>query len=165
MIFRFIHDHQADFPVAVVCHVLRVSRSGYYAWSKRPESRRSRENRELSQEIAEIHQESKGIYGSPKVHKELRRRGKRHGKNRIARLMRKDGLYAKTKRKFRVTTDSSHSQPAASNLLNREFNPALPNQAGLATSPISGPLKAGFTWQSSWICSPAPLSAGLWPSG
>ncbi|WP_286351995.1 IS3 family transposase [Geobacter sulfurreducens] len=128
MIFRFMHDHQAEFPVAVMCSVFQVSRSGYYAWSTRPESQRSKETRELCQEIAQIHRDSKGIYGSPKVHKELRRRGKRHGKNRIARLMRKDGLYAKTKRKFKVTTDSRHSQPVANNLLNREFNPARPNQ-------------------------------------
>jgi putative transposase len=124
-----MHDHQAEFPVAVMCAVFQVSRSGYYAWSKRPESRRSRENRELSQEIAEIHRESNGIYGSPKIHGELQRRGKQHGKNRIVRLMRKDGLYAKTKRKFKVTTDSSHSHPVAANLLNRKFNQAGPNQA------------------------------------
>ena len=124
-----MHDHQAQFPVTLMCSIFRVSRSGYYAWSKRPVSKRNQENRELSQEIAAIHRESKGIYGSPKVHGELRRRGKQHGKNRIARLMRKDGLYSKTKRKFRVTTDSNHKQPVAANILNREFNPARPNQA------------------------------------
>jgi transposase InsO family protein len=124
-----MHDHQAEFPVAVMCSVFQVSRSGYYAWSKRPESSRSKENRALSQEIAEIHRESDGIYGSPKIHGELQRRGKRYGKNRIVRLMRKDGLYSKTKRKFRLTTDSNHSQPVAPNLLNREFNPTGPNQA------------------------------------
>jgi transposase InsO family protein len=125
----FINDHQAQFPGSVMCSVFQVSRSGYYAWNKRPESTRSKENRELSQEIAAIHRESDGIYGSPKIHGELQRRGKRHGKNRIVRLMRKDGLYSKTKRKFRVTTDSSHSQPVAPNLLNREFTPARANQA------------------------------------
>jgi putative transposase len=124
----FINDHQAQFPVSVMCSVFQVSRSGYYAWNKRPESKRSKENRELSQEIAAIHRESDGIYGSPKIHGELQRRGKRHGKNRIVRLMRKDGLYSKTKRKFRVTTDSNHSQPVAPNLLNREFSPARLNQ-------------------------------------
>jgi len=124
-----MHDHQAEFPVAVMCSVFQVTRSGYYAWNKRPESSRSKENRALSQEIAEIHRASDGIYGSPKIHGELQRRGKRHGKNRIVRLMRKDGLYSKTKRKFRVTTDSNHSQPVAPNLLNREFNPSGPNQA------------------------------------
>lgn len=123
-----MHDHQTQFPVTLMCSVFQVSRSGYYAWSKRPESKRHRENRELSQEIANIHKESKGIYGSLKVHGELRRRGKQYGKNRIARLMRKDGLYAKTKRKFRVTTDSNHKQPVAANILNREFTPDRPNQ-------------------------------------
>ena len=114
--------------MTVMCSVFQVSRSGYYAWNKRPESARSKENRELSQEIAAIHRESDGIYGSPKIHGELQRRGKRHGINRIVRLMRKDGLYSKTKRKFRVTTDSNHSQPVAPNLLNREFTPARTNQ-------------------------------------
>ena len=124
-----MHDHQTEFPVTLMCSVFQVSRSGYYAWNKRPESKRSRENRELSLEIAVIHRESKGIYGSPKVHGELHRRGKRYGKNRVSRLMRKDGLYAKTQRKFRVTTDSNHKQPVAPNLLNREFNQTRPNQA------------------------------------
>ena len=124
-----MHDHQAQFPVAVMCSVFQVSRSGYYAWTRRPESSRGKENRELSQEIAAIHRESNGIYGSPKIHGELQRRGKRYGKNRIVRLMRKDGLYSKTKRKFRVTTDSNHSQPVVPNLLNREFTPAKANQA------------------------------------
>ena len=101
MIFPFMKDHQTEFPVSVMCSVFQVSRSGYYAWYKRPESKRNRENMELAQEIAEIHRESNGNYGSPKIHGELKRRGKRHGKNRIARLMRKDGLYAKTKRKFK----------------------------------------------------------------
>jgi putative transposase len=124
-----MQDHQAQFPVSVMCSVFQVSRSGYYAWSKRPESKRNRENRELAQEIAAIHRESDGTYGSPKIHGELRRRGKRHGKNRVARLMRKDGLHSKTKRKFKVTTDSGHNLPVAPNLLDRKFNPERPNQA------------------------------------
>jgi len=123
-----MNDHQAQFPVSVMCSVFQVSRSGYYAWNKRPESKRSREDRELAQEITAIHRESDGTYGSPKIHGELRRRGKRHGKNRVARLMRKDGLHAKTKRKFRATTDSRHNYPVAANLLNREFNVDRPNK-------------------------------------
>jgi transposase InsO family protein len=82
--------------------------------------------------IKEIHQESKGEYGSPKIHQELRRRGTRCGQNRVARLMRKDGLKAKTIRKFKATTNSNHSLPVAENLLNRDFTPAEPNKAWVA---------------------------------
>ena len=82
--------------------------------------------------IKEIHQESKGEYGSPKIHQELRRRGTRCGQNRVARLMRKDGLKAKTIRKFKATTNSNHSLPVAENLLNRDFMPAEPNKAWVA---------------------------------
>jgi transposase InsO family protein len=82
----------------------------------------------LLQEIHAIYQESHNTYGSPRIYRELKRRGRNHGKKRIARLMRKDGLRAKTKRKFKMTTDSKHTFPVAPNLLNREFTPKEPNQ-------------------------------------
>lgn len=112
--------------------MLCVSRSGYYAWLRRPESQRKTEDKALSEQIKEIHKESKGEYGSPKVHQELRRRGTRCGRKRVARLMRKDGLKAKTIRKFKATTNSNHSLPVADNLLNRDFSPAAPNKAWVA---------------------------------
>jgi transposase InsO family protein len=111
-----------------MCRVLEVSRSGYYAWLKHPESKRDQDDKIISQEIFEIHQESFCTYGSPRVYRELKRRGKHIGEKRIVRLMRKDGLRAKTKRKFKVTTDSRHNFPVAANLLNREFTPEEPNQ-------------------------------------
>jgi len=82
--------------------------------------------------IKEIHQESNGEYGSPKIHQELRRRGKRCGRKRVARLMRKDGLKAKTVCKFKATTNSNHSLPVAANLLDRDFSPSEPNRAWVA---------------------------------
>lgn len=115
-----------------MCLVFSVSRSGYYAWLRRPESQRKIEDKALSQVIKEIHKESNGEYGSPKIHQELRRRGKRCGRKRVARLMKKDGLKAKTVRKFKATTNSNHSLPVASNLLNRDFSPAKPNKAWAA---------------------------------
>jgi transposase InsO family protein len=129
MIFRFVSNHQAEFPIFLMCRVLAVSRSGYYAWLKHPESKKDQDDKALSQEIYVIHQESFGTYGSPRVYRELKRRGKHLGENRVARLMRKDGLRAKTKRKFKATTDSRHHFPVATNLLNREFTPEEPNQA------------------------------------
>ena len=128
MIFRFVSNHQSEFPIFLMCRVLEVSRSGYYAWLKHPESKRDQDDKALSQEILEIHQESFCTYGSPRVYRELKRRGKHIGEKRIVRLMRKDGLRAKTKRKFKVTTDSRHNFPVAPNLLNREFTPEEPNQ-------------------------------------
>ncbi len=123
---------ETDYPVSVMCEILGVSRTGYYAWVRRPESQRKSEDDELSKLIKEIHEESNGEYGSPKVHRELRRRGKRHGRKRVARLMRKDGLKAKTVRKFKATTNSDHSLPVAENLLDRDFTPAEPNRAWAA---------------------------------
>ena len=128
MIFRFVSNHQSEFPISLMCRVLAVSRSGYYAWLNHPESKKNQDDKALSQEISEIHRESFGTYGSPRVYRELKRRGKHLGENRVARLMRKDGLRAKTKRKFKVTTDSRHNFPVAPNLLNREFTPEEPNQ-------------------------------------
>ena len=115
-----------------MCRLFKVSRSGYYAWLRRPESLRKTEDKALSEVIAKIHEESNGEYGSPKIHQELRRRGTRCGRKRVARLMRKDGLKAKTIRKFKATTNSNHSLPVAENLLNRDFSPAEPNKAWVA---------------------------------
>jgi len=129
MIFRFVSNHRSEFPISLMCLVFAVSRSGYYAWRKHPESQKDQDDKALSQEILQIHQESGGTYGSPRVYHELKRRGKRLGENRVARLMRKDGLRAKTKRRFKVTTDSRHHLPVAPNLLNREFTREEPNQA------------------------------------
>lgn len=132
MIFPLICHLQAEFPVSVMCEVLKVSKSGYYAWLRRPESKRKAEDKALSELIKEIHKDSKGEYGSPKIHGELRRRGTRCGRKRVARLMRKDGLKAKTVRKFKATTNSDHNLPVAENLLNRDFTPDAPNKAWVA---------------------------------
>ena len=115
-----------------MCSLFLVSRSGYYTWLKQPESRKRREDDVLSKVIAEIHEESKKRYGSPKIHSELRRRGIRCGRKRVARLMRKDGLRAKIIRKFKATTNSKHDLPVAPNLLNREFTQTQPNRAWAA---------------------------------
>ena len=128
MRFCFIRDHQAHWPIAVLCRVLEVSRSGYYIWRRRPESPASQANRSLSREIAEIHRDSRGSYGSPRVYRELKRRGGTVGRHRVARLMRRDGLQAKSRRRFKATTDSRHTHPVAPDLLRREFSPEGPNR-------------------------------------
>ena len=87
MKFEFIDAERACFPIDFMCQQLGVSRSGYYAWKQRPESERDKADRALAEEVATVHQESRGRYGSPRVHAELRARGRRVSRKRVARLM------------------------------------------------------------------------------
>ena len=132
MKFRFISAHQETFKVGHMCSLLNVSRSGYYAWCKRPESRRSRENRILEDKIRVFHAASHGIYGAPKVHQDLIDDGVRCGKNRVARIMREADIRSRTKRKFKATTNSKHKLPVAPNLLNRDFTADAPDRVWVA---------------------------------
>jgi putative transposase len=111
-----------------MCRTLGVSRSGYYAWRKKPVSDREKENEELAAEIRDIHRRSRRTYGSPRVHAELRGRGYRIGCNRVARLMRECGIRSKVKKRFKVTTHSKHGLAVADNLLGRDIQIHRPNQ-------------------------------------
>ena len=106
---------------------MQISRSGYYAWLKRPKSSRSLQNERLVKQIEGIHQQSRHTYGSPRVHDELREQGVTCSENKVARLMRQYGIAAEKKRKFIRTTDSNHSLPIAPNLLNQHFEADRPN--------------------------------------
>ncbi len=129
MKFQWIEDHRAGWPVDVLCQVLCVSRSGYYAWRGRPESDRSKRQHELVEEIRAIHQEpNMDCYGSPRMHKELVARGRAVCENTVAGLMKDHELKASTQQKFRHTTDSNHAFPVAENLLNQDFEQDQPNQ-------------------------------------
>jgi putative transposase len=133
MRFRFIEDRRVDYPVRILCEVLEVSASGYYAWRSRPESRRSAANRELVDDIKRVHRDKKGRYGSPRIHVELKAQGRGISRGRIERLMRHHGIRAIMARPFRVrTTDSRHGFPIAPNLLDRNFVAAAPNRVWLA---------------------------------
>ena len=115
----------------VLCNTLKVARSGFYEWRGRPTSPRTRQDEFLSVSIKVIHQESRETYGSPRIHAELKRQGLKCGKNRVARLMAIGGIAAKTKRKFKATTDSKHRRPVAENVLNRQFTAKSPNEVWL----------------------------------
>jgi putative transposase len=119
--FAFIAREKAYYPVALMCRVLKVSRAGYYAWSKRPASQHIQQDQRLGLEVAAIYRESRGRYGSPRVHAELRERGRRTGRKRVARLMRTAGLLARERRRFRCTTDSRHGMAIKQILLDRRF--------------------------------------------
>jgi transposase InsO family protein len=104
-----------------MCRVLEVTRSGFYAWRAREPSARARTDQRLRIEVRAIHRESRGRYGSPRIHDQLQSRGERVSRKRVARLMKMEGLRGKKKRRFRVTTDSNHAYPVAPNLLDRKF--------------------------------------------
>lgn len=108
--------------------VLGISRSGYYAAAKRPNSHREVENNKIVDQIKVIHNDRRQVYGSPRMAKELKVRGYACSENRVARLMRVNKIYSVTKRKFKVTTRSKHSHPVAPNLLQQNFTAGFPNQ-------------------------------------
>ena len=118
--------------MTLLCRVLGVSRSGYYAWRERTPSDAEVRRTELTDEIQTIHAEVKGRYGSPRIHAELVERGHECCVNFVAKVMRKAGIAAKTKRKFRQTTDSNHTLPVAQNRLNRDFDVDEPNASWVA---------------------------------
>jgi len=112
----------------MLCRVLRVSRSGFYAWRTRPESTRVQEDRKLVKAIREAHEESYGVYGSPRVFKELKSRAWRVSRKRVARLMKAHGIRSQRKQRFVTTTDSRHACPVSGNLLQRDFSASGPNE-------------------------------------
>ena len=115
--------------MSVLCAVLKVSRSGYYAWRTRPESPRRRANRRLVGEIRAVHKASRRNYGSPRIFEELRERGHTAGRHRIARLMRENGIRGRRRGRYRTTTQSNHSHPVTENVLKRQFDVRAANAA------------------------------------
>jgi putative transposase len=132
-------------PAAVMCRALGVSESGYHAWRTRPPSRRARRDAELTTLIRVAHDDSKGIYGAPNIHRELRDQGVRIGKKRVARLMRKASLVGVTRRRFCVTTQRDENARRAPDLVDRNFTADGPNK--LWVSDITYiPTWAGFLY-------------------
>jgi transposase InsO family protein len=124
-----------DYPILSLCEHLEVSPSGYYDWQKRRACPGSRalENQALAKEIGTIHAQSRHTYGSPRIVQELRKQGRRHGRNRIVRLMQQQGLCGRQKARYRVhTTDSNHDQPIAPNRLALAPKATAPNQLWVA---------------------------------
>jgi putative transposase len=125
----FVEDHRSEFDITVMCRVLNVSRSGYYAWRRRRPCAREMADKELLAQIEEIFAESGQTYGSPRVYIELKADGIACGRKRVERLMRENGLVAVSTKKKRVkTTDSEHNLPVAPNLLDRDFTAKRPNE-------------------------------------
>jgi transposase InsO family protein len=127
--FAFIAEQKVAFSIVVLCRALEVSTSGYYAWIGRPVAAHAGRDAELDVRVRAAHAGSKGRYGSPRVHAELRANGEHVGRKRIARLMKRAGLAGRRRRRFQATTDSKHAFPIAPNVLERDFTATEPNQA------------------------------------
>jgi putative transposase len=132
MCFRLIDAKRAQHPVSLLCDVLGVSRAGYYAWKDRPACARRRRDDELLSEIRAIHDQSKGTYGWPRVHAELRHRGVRVSPKRVARLMRQAGLSGMVRRRKSRTTIRVPGIATAPDLVCRDFAPTAPDRLWVA---------------------------------
>jgi transposase InsO family protein len=126
--FSFIHAEKACFPVAALCRVLGVSRQGYYAFAAREPGRRERSDAALQERVREVHAESRGTYGSPRVRHALRASGLSVGKRRVERAMRSLGLAVRQKRRFRATTAANPLHRVEPNVLARDFTATRPNE-------------------------------------
>jgi putative transposase len=128
MRFTFIAAKKAEHTVTILCRCLRVTRSGFYAWQRRPESTHARDDRRLKVLVRTSFEESKHRYGSPRVHEDLIEQDEHVSRKRVVRLMQEDGLVARARKRYKVTTMSDHDQPVAATLLARQFEAGAPNQ-------------------------------------
>jgi transposase InsO family protein len=130
MKFETIEQNKKNYPVEFMCQVFGVSTSGYYTWGKNRKNREKKEKEylDLSRKIEDIHKASKYKYGSPRIHPELEGLGYDVSPSTVARVMSKNGIKSKLKRKFKATTDSNHKLPVAPNHLMQDFTAYGPNQ-------------------------------------
>jgi putative transposase len=140
MKYVFMQNHINEFTIGRMAHVFKVSRSGYYQFNKAKPSVRALEDKHLLAEIKAIHDKSRCTYGSPRIHAKLNLLGKKCSRKRVARLMKKEGIAAKMKRRFKVTTKANPKAKAAPNLLQQDFTADAPNQRWVAD----------FTYVSTW---------------
>ena len=140
-----MRDHQADFPVATMCRVLGVSRSGFYAWTQRPPSVRAQADARLTAQLCEAHRASDATYGAPRLQAELREAGEVISRKRVARLMRTAGLVGVHRRRGTRTTRPGPDEVAAQDLVQRRFTATAPNQLWVADITYV-PTWAGFLY-------------------
>ena len=141
-----MRDHQAQFPIAALCRVLRVSHSGYYGWAKRPASKRATRDAALIPQIIASHEASDGTYGSPRILGDLKDAGEFVGRKRIARLMRVTGIKDVSRRRFVITTKRAGTESAsAPDLVERKFVAERPNSLWVADITYV-PTWAGFLY-------------------
>ncbi len=125
--FQFIEAEKANYPVVILCRVMNVTRSGFYAWVKRGTSAKAKRDQQLLEKIKVFHKASKKRYGSPRIFDDLRDDSEHVGKKRVERLMRHNGIVGKRRRRFTCTTNSNHDKKVAPNLLKQQFDVVRPD--------------------------------------
>jgi putative transposase len=125
--FAFIAE-KAELGIARLCRALGVSKAGFYAWKQRPQSPHDIEDERLKVLVHEAHRRGRTYYGSPRIHRALKKQKVRVSRKRVVRLMQEEGLVGRARRRFKHTTDSQHALPVAENLLARDFTASAPNQ-------------------------------------
>nr|WP_051331128.1 IS3 family transposase [Aneurinibacillus terranovensis] len=118
---------------------MEVSRSGYYKWLRRPESNRERQHKEWTEQVKEVYDQSRQLYGSPKVTERLHQKGISISRRTVTRIMKENGIRSKTVKKYKATTNSKHSLPVQENVLNREFTASKPNEKWVTDITYSTP--------------------------
>ena len=165
MKFAFVAAEKAFFPVAFMCRNLQVSRSGFYAWQLRPESRRTKEDRRLKVGIRADWKRSRRTYGNHRIHDDLKDEGEKVSRKRVLRLMKEDNVVGKQRRRrFVVTTNSKHSLPIAPNVLDRKFEVSTPNRARVGDITYLRTLEGWLYLATSSTSSPGASLAGRWRS-
>ena len=150
MIYKFIKKYRSAFRVVKMCQVLKVSRGSYYNWLRRPTSRHQKD-KILIEKMRRIHKESYKTYGIRRLKAKLNKESIFCGKNRIARLMRENGIFSRLRRKYKATTHSNHHLPIAPNLLDQDFTAVDPIKNGWVILPKYPPMKVSCISQVSKI--------------
>ena len=145
MNFKLLEAEKATYPKAMMCRLLGLSRSGQHAAESRPPSARALQGKQLDVQVAAIFREMKGRYGAPRIERELRRRGIRTSRKRVASSLRRQQLVARPRRRWTRTTDSNHAEPIAPNLLQRDFTAPEPDRVWVADTTYL-PVLAGFIY-------------------
>ena len=154
--------NQAAHSIATMCRVLGVSASGYYAWQRRDLSPRGRKDHQLLEQIRVFHHQSRGTYGAPRIHRDLRDAGERVGRKRVARLLKQAGLRGVSRRKWPVTTVRAPQARPAPDLGGGASRRMDRISCGSPTLPTSRPRPVRCTWRSYLTCGVGGLSAGGW---
>jgi putative transposase len=143
MSFELIEAEEAHYPKALMCRAIGLSRSGHHAFRTRGPSQRALEEKQLDVQVAAIFAELKGRYGAPRIEQELRRRGLCTSRKRVAESLRRQGLAARPRRRWKRTTDSNHAEPIAPNRLQRDFTAPAPDRVWVADTTYL-PVASGF---------------------
>jgi putative transposase len=144
-VFEFVAANQADHPITMMCALLEVSTSGFYAWRSRPPSARAVADTQLTERIVEIHNDNRRVYGRPRIHAELAADGTRVSGKRVARLMRAEGICGASRRKRWCTTKRDRDARPAPDLVDRDFTVDNPDQLWVADITYV-PTWAGFVY-------------------